>query len=230
VTSFVIKFCGMGVVASLISGAALALDEKQPFIEFSNPRETVSFDLRTVKLIQPGKFTISNTTVANPDYMKVELNALDIMREHCSSPDGNYEVGERALAGGEPDLPVKAIKVASDRHNDSWGRATTSKLVTWELPYSKFHDRGPIEKSFVCKYDNESEAYTYQHQRSLITNGTSSSMTFDCRRELVAFGGAEDYVSKPPFGSYAFGFYFNLCEAVIHERPFVSELEEFKSH
>jgi hypothetical protein len=219
--SVVRKSCAIGSIVSLVSWAALADGHKDRFIEFSNPLYTTTFDLSTVQMIVPGKFTINHTAIPNPDYMQLELAAMDVLRGHCSRPDGSYEARE-AFAAGAPDLPVKRIEVKTTRSMDSWGKPQETKLVSWELPYSKFKIGYPSLMYYSCKFTDRSETETYLAQRATITSGTSSLMTFDCKRQLVGFTGDRDIpLLQTSPGTYAHAFYLKVCATVTGEPPYL---------
>jgi hypothetical protein len=88
--------CAAYFVASC---SALADDQQKRFIEFPDGGDMTTYDLNTVQLIQPGKFTIIYTVVSNPDFMRLELKALDILREYCKRDDGLYPAPTDLLFG-----------------------------------------------------------------------------------------------------------------------------------
>jgi hypothetical protein len=119
--------CAAYFVASC---SALADDQQKRFIEFPDGGDMTTYDLNTVQLIQPGKFTIIYTVVSNPDFMRLELKALDILREYCKRDDGLYPAPTDLLTLGPSDMPVKNIEV---KNVDA-----QTKRTSWSYPYSKF--------------------------------------------------------------------------------------------
>jgi hypothetical protein len=65
-------------------------DDKR-FVECPGPAsETHVYDLKTVQMMQPGKFTIVGTFSPDPDVMRFELKVLDTLRTYCKDPDGSF--------------------------------------------------------------------------------------------------------------------------------------------
>ena len=83
------------------------------FLELSNDGDVTTYDLTTVQIILPGKFTVIGTTIDNPDVMKLELTALDTLRSYCGKPDGTYSPPDALFTLGKPDMPVANITVKS---------------------------------------------------------------------------------------------------------------------
>jgi hypothetical protein len=79
---------GKWLVASSPSWAG---DQDERFVEFPVPSgKTQTYDLSTVQMIEPGRFTIIGTSIDNADVMKLELKVLDTLRTYCNRPDGKY--------------------------------------------------------------------------------------------------------------------------------------------
>ena len=166
-------------------------------------------------MIVPGRFTVSHTDIANPDYMQLQLATIDLLRGYCSRAEGTYRVEENAFAAGTPDLPVKPIEVKAA----AWG----TKAVSWEYPYSKFTMVGYVpQMHYSCKFVDKSEFETYRAQLAVVTGGTSSLMMFDCSHQLVDLTGDRGtmlYQTKP--GSPVHDFYLKVCKAVTGEAPYL---------
>jgi hypothetical protein len=62
--------CTLWLLASCPSWAS---DETDRFVEFSHHGETTTYDLATVQMLQPGRFTIFSTSIDDPDVIKFEL-------------------------------------------------------------------------------------------------------------------------------------------------------------
>jgi hypothetical protein len=125
--------CAVSLTASWPS---LAGDQDNRFIEFPNARTTVTYDLSTVQMILPGKFTIISTSIDNPDVMKLELKVLSTLRTYCGRPDGKYPVPADVFTLGRPDMPVQNIEVKS-KQSELAGKTYPFKVVSWSYPYLK---------------------------------------------------------------------------------------------
>jgi hypothetical protein len=55
-----------------------AIEMADRFLELSTDRDTTTYDLSTVQIIVPGKFTVIKTTIDDPDVMTLELTALEL--------------------------------------------------------------------------------------------------------------------------------------------------------
>lgn len=117
-------------------GPSLA-GQNERFVEFRElPAKTRTYDLRSVQIIQPGRFTILSRSIDDADAMKFELTALDTLRKYCQRPDGKYEPPTDVFTLGPPDLPVKSIEVESSQ-TESGGRTRQFKKASWSYPYKK---------------------------------------------------------------------------------------------
>jgi hypothetical protein len=203
-----------------------ALDQKDRFLEFPDETETATYDLRTVQLIQPGRFTISYTVIANPDVMRFEFKVLAKLRTYCASADGHYPAPSDLLTLGPPDMPIKDIEVRSDVTRVA-GKAYPFKIASWPYPYQKLAKYYAI--SLHCKYSNRTEADLYSEAMSRITNGFSGRTVYDCRRGLHSLPliKDEELANARMFsirkGTYAFHYYEVVCGAVMHELPYIPE-------
>jgi hypothetical protein len=67
----------------LVACCPLLADQNERFVEFPEPTgKTRTYDLRTVQIIQPGRFTIVSTSIDDADVMKLELKVLDTLRSY----------------------------------------------------------------------------------------------------------------------------------------------------
>ena len=115
------------VVASCPSWA---IDDQDRFIEFLGDNNTETYDLSTVQMIVPGRFTIISTTIDNPDVMKFELTVLGTLQGYCMRPDGKYPAPTKLLALGPADMPVKTINVENNKKYQT-------RTVDWDYPYKR---------------------------------------------------------------------------------------------
>jgi hypothetical protein len=205
--------CAIWLVASFPSWAG---DQDGRFLEFPSGSTTTAFDLNTVQMIQPGRFTVIETTIDNPGVMKLELKVLDTLRAYCARAEGQYPAPADLLTLGPPDMPVKNIEVRSGRY----------KKVVWYYPYKMLHDEIGV---FDCKEPGRTEDESYWQDRALITNGLRSKTLYDCKRGLWGkFRNEDDDPAKGmigfvPKGTLAFKYYQSVCRAVTHETPYVPE-------
>jgi hypothetical protein len=198
----------------------LADDQQKRFIEFPDGGDMTTYDLNTVQLIQPGKFTIIYTVVSNPGFMRLELKALDILREYCKRDDGLYPAPTDLLTLGPPDMPVKNIEV---KNVDA-----QTKRTSWSYPYSKFAwpDGRQYGRVFFCKrplYRTQDEEYS--EARRVIMHGIRVKQLYDCKRGLhSSFVDVNDDLTKAIIGTVRKGtmatfYYASVCRAVTHEEP-----------
>ena len=107
--------------------SSAAQDER--FVEFSYVAEqTLIYDLATVRVLQPGRFTIVRTLIANANRMAFELKVLETLRTYCKHPDGKYPAPTDLFTLAPPDLPVKSIEVKTETKDQY-------KAVSWYYPY-----------------------------------------------------------------------------------------------
>ena len=213
--------CAAWVSASFLC-SALAQDR---FLEFSNSNETETFDLSTVQVAQPGRFTIVATTIGSPDVINLELNTLTTLSSYCAKPAGEHPAPKDILKLGPPDLPVQNIVVRE---------SGTEKWVHWSYPYKKLamgtaQDR--LEKSIMlqCRTGSKTEAQLFMEHRAKITNGSRMKRLFDCKRGLMGmfFDESDDPakamtspVIPDTFGAIQ---YTRVCIAVTRGKPYLSE-------
>jgi len=225
--------CTIWLVASCPSWAS---DQEKRFLEVPSANgKTTIFDLNTVQIIQPGKFTILTTVIAKPDVMKLELKTLDTLRTYCARPDGQYPAPADLLTLGPPDMPVMNIEVKSGEIKSA-GKLYQTKEASWSFPYSMLAvvfesgDKShvfPYRTFFRCKNIFQPEANEYSEVRRLIMNGLQTKKLYDCRRGLDGnFVDEKDDFTKANMGpvskgTFAFEFYLSVCQAVTHEAPYV---------
>jgi hypothetical protein len=150
-----------------------AAAEQDRFIEFPGDNDTMIYDLSTVQMIQPGRFTVVSTTIDNPDVMRLELQALAALKTYCARPDGQYPAPADLLTLGPPDMPVKSIEVESHK-------AYQTRTVEWFYPYKRlaYKFESGLQERFstviYCESPKVSAADAKRQNlesRSVITNG-----------------------------------------------------------
>jgi hypothetical protein len=138
----------IALLSLLTATSAHAEDIQNSFVEFKDEKEITTYDLRTVEIIQPGKFVIVETVLDNPDVMKFELKVLDTLRSHCARPVGFYTAPAEVFTLGPPDMSVKEIEV---RLIPLAGTNHSVKVVSWWLPYFKtMVGAGAHYESYAC--------------------------------------------------------------------------------
>jgi hypothetical protein len=187
-----------------------ASDQQNRFVEFPSQIDTLTFDLDTVQIISPGRFTIMSTKIDNPDVMKFELNTLTSLKSYCTRPDGKYPAPSDLFQLGQPDLPVGQIEVETHAP-DKW--------VFWKYPYRRLELNPAI--SFHCK--------TFGGSYNVITNGFRQKQVFDCKRDLSGWLGDESddpsnaFMMPVKSGTNGWGWYDGVCRAVTHQEPYQPE-------
>jgi hypothetical protein len=221
--------CAAWLVASSPSWAS---DQEKRFLEFPNDHNTVTIDLSTVQLIQPGRFTVIEMTIDNPDVMKLELKALATLRTYCARADGQYPAPADLLTLGPPDMPIESISVKSPQSKLASGKTYTFKMVSWAYPYERLAlgSAGQRPAFLHCKERDKMENETYLEALTSVMNGSRSKYLYDCKRGLEGiFWDEADDPTKPKLlysvskGTYSFGYYQAACLAVTHEAPYMPE-------
>jgi hypothetical protein len=205
-----------------LSSAAELADR---FLELSTDRDTTTYDLNTVQVIVPGKFTVIKTTIDNPDVMTLELTALDAIRSYCAQPDGSYSPPDRLFTLGKPDMPVEQITVKSGQ-TELGGKMYAWKRVVWRMPYKRLAIGGSEEwPSFFNCVGPLVKSSDFEVKRSGILNGTREKMMYDCKHGVMgSFEYEEDDVSKAFLGTVQGGFlrdYVALCRKLGTAEPYL---------
>jgi hypothetical protein len=193
---------------------------------------TITYDLTTVQMIQPGKFTIISTTIYHPDVMKFKLVVLDTLRSYCRLPDGKYDPPVKLFTLGKPDMPVEKIEIETKQTDN--GGSKKFKHVIWRMPYRKLARNGQtgLEEDigfFTCEGPAVKSAdEDYEEMRSVTMNGTSMKEMYDCKHGVMGtFIHTDDPLSKVIAGTNIRGAflkaYLGLCRAVTGEAPYISE-------
>ena len=200
--------------------------DQDRWIEIDYPDQTITYDLKTVRPIQPGKFTIISTNIYKPDVLRLHLRVLDTLKGFCARPDGQYQPPTDLFVLGPPDRPVEKIVVKTRPVS---GNGKKFKNVVWKLPYSKTASGSKEDVDF---FDCEGPAVgstdkEYQELRSSIMNGTTSKELYDCRRGVMGwFLHKDDPFSKAMLttnikGAFLIA-YMRLCYALTNQMPYLS--------
>jgi hypothetical protein len=213
--------CTIWLVASCPSWAG---DQGGRFLEFQYPggKDTKTYDLNTMQIIQPGRFTIVSTTIDNPDVMRFELKVLDTLRSHCARPEGKYPAPADLLTLGPPNMPVQNIEVRSTTLYGS----SRSKLVEWQYPYTRLALFNNQPRSLFLQCNDHQD---FSEVQNLFINGMRQKHLYDCKRGLS--GSFVDENNAPTKaitglvrkGTLDFKYYLSVCRAVTHEAPYVPE-------
>jgi hypothetical protein len=201
---------------------SLAAQDKR-FVEFQERGLTQTYDLSTVQMLQPGRFTIVSTQIDDADVMKLELKVLDTLRIYCKEPDGKYPAPTDLFALGPPDLPIATIDVQS--------YSSGLKYAFWYYPYDRLAGHlvnGRVvqkEMDLQCKDGLADEGF-YFAKRASIMNGYQTKGLFDCKRGLTGdFLHVDDdpeevfttFVKPQTSGHLV---YDDICLRVTHETPY----------
>ncbi len=195
------------------------------FLEFPNDKHITTYDLSTVQVIQPGRFSIISTTIDNPDVIRLRLKALDTLQTYCSRPYGEYPFPADLLTLGPADMPIKRIEVR--KYSD-----LTGKLVMWYYPYKRLAMSTPSEieeevDSVDCFADFKAQNQWFHDRLAVITNGSHMTEVFDCRRGLHGLMSVVDpskaLVGTVHPGTFQEDYYFRVCATVMHEVPYFPE-------
>ena len=213
IVAFQMKLIPLAFAACLAGACpSWAGDQDERFIEFlAAAGKTRTYDLSTVQMVQPGKFTIISTNIDDAETMKLELKVLSILKTYCGRPEGQYPAPTDAFVLGPPDMPVESIEV-------------TGNLVSWYYPYSRL---GMLAGAhLVCRKNGRTEEESYDQQRALIMSGLRSKELFDCKRGLSGFfidehdDPAKAIIGRVRADTYVANYYLGVCSRVTHEKPF----------
>ena len=204
-----------------------ATDQNKRFVEFPDAVSTVTYDLDTVNLLQPGRFSIIETTIDNPDVMRFELRVLGALGTYCTRTDGLYPAPGDVLTLGPADMPIHSIKVETVQPK-GYGKSERIKWVSWDYPYRRFAidtTEGLMEKpsrQFGC---GDKGRRAYNEEYSLITNGSRSKYLYDCKRGIQGLY-FDEQDEKPSLtapikkDTFAYEYYVSLCLHVTNEPPY----------
>lgn len=217
------RLAGSCIAASLVlSTSCWAAEEGKRFLEISTDNNVTAFDLSTVEMIQPGRFSIVSNTIDHPDIMKFKLKVLDTLHDFCKTKNGAYQWPEGKYAPpadvftlGPPDLLVEDIKVEND------SRSFIKRVINWKHPYERLARVSHGSSQLWC-----TDQYYMDSLRGA-TDGTSTKHFYDCKRGLTDYGVFHN-PEGPNWGfvrprTLQFREYFEVCQAVTHETPYTPE-------
>ena len=178
----------IALLSLLPATSALPQDMQNSFVEFNNGQSTTTYDLRTVEVIQPGKFVIVRTVIDDPDVMRFRLKLLATLQSHCARQEGSYPAPAEVFTLGPPDMPVEEIEVELLSP-----AAGSYKIASWRLPYTKtMVGKGAGFASFRC-INPPNHTQEYRESSNVILNGIRNKVLYDCNRGLSGdFFGGED--------------------------------------
>jgi hypothetical protein len=195
--------------------SASAAGSSGSFVEFHVPGgpyhpggQTDVFDLDTVHMTLPGKFTMVETIIDDPERVALQLNILDVLRPYCARPDARYPAPQKLLSMLNSEFAPDIIEV-----ND----AGIYKALSWSyIPMTGWN-----VTSLQCRTATEREDHWYLRQRSLITDGLKIKAIFDCKRGLSGFFLKDTGSGAPsnPVAEYLFTTMRILMEMVARGGP-----------
>jgi hypothetical protein len=199
----------------------LALGQSR-WVELDFDDRTITYDLTTVQMVDPGRFTILSNSQDHPDVIRFRLAVLRTLKSYCGRPDGEYAPSAELFALGPPDMPIEKIKVKTQTGSKPF------KNAVWVLPYLRLalgiHE--DIE-FFDCKGPAvESADKEYTDLQSSIMNGIASKTLYDCRHGIMGlFVNDDDPPSKaittPNIkGAYLMA-YSRLCPVIVGGVPYM---------
>jgi hypothetical protein len=212
---------------TLVSGSQVAA-ENDRWLKIDEDNFTITYDLTTVQMIGPGKFTIISTNVDHPDVMRLRLAALDTLRSYCMRPDGKYKPPIELFTLGKPDLPVEEIEVKSQ-----WDALSGKKFktATWDLAYRRLaRDLATAPKedfAFIrCEGWGASLDESYLEARSWLTNGSQTKVLYDCKRSVMGFFRSKDdslsnVITTTNIRGAYFDGYLRLCRKLTGHMPYI---------
>lgn len=192
---------------SLDEKAAASPANKQ-FVEIDRQNEHTVFDLRTVRMILPYKFSIVSTDIDNPDVLRLRLKVHDTLKTYCTRPDGEYEAPAELFTLGKPDMPVSKIRVAAENKKHS--------TVTWVFPYRRFEYTVDRKSRIYCGNPRGINDLI----RNEIRSGLTVRMTYDCGRALTGNdnGSIMSPVQRGTLGEEDYAF---ICNKVTGREPYL---------
>jgi len=197
-----------------VSCPAWAGNQEDRFVDFPSPGGTTTYDLSTVQMITPGRFTVIKTSIDDPDVMQFELTVTAILSTYCTRPPGKYPPPTDLLTLGPADMPLRDIEVVKDKVT----------IVNWNYPYTRLA-RGSEEGegSSFCKGQPDSEQ-AQTNLRSIIMNGFREKQLVDCRRGVWGWFSRESDEKPSTTMLLTAGDvveYSGVCRSVTHEAPYL---------
>lgn len=222
----------MTIQRAIMIGALIAFSwrpatlAQSRWIELDYDESTTTYDLTTVQMLDPGRFTISSNSQDHPDVIQLKLAVLTTLKSYCGRPDGEYVPSSELFTLGSPDMPVENIKVETL----PGAGIGPFKHVVWDLPYRRLalkYPNGSKEniEFFDCN-GRVSDDKEYDVLQSLIMNGTALKTLYDCRHGVLGFFlNTDDPPSKAITGTNIQGGYLDaylrLCPVIVGGSPYM---------
>lgn len=192
-------------ISLLVATAPVLAVAKDRFMEFDSINSTTVFDLSTVHILQPGKFSVTYTSTDHPDVMRLRLAILDEFKAVCGKPAGRYAMGQKVLAMKQADVAVEDIVVEAGK----------DKMVTWSKPW---YENSSVNGKGQTVQDSEFAVCTdkfFRDSRQVIMDGLKSKIQFDCKRAVMGlyFGSDSEPMMVDVRGGYT-TYYKGVCKAV----------------
>jgi hypothetical protein len=195
------------------------------WIELELEDGKITYDLTTVQLLDPGRFTILSKNQENADVIQLDLKILETLKSYCDRPDGNYVPPKEVFVMGPPDMDIKKILVKTSPGVKPF------KNVTWSIPYRRLALNVGSElrekfSFFDCMGPSvDSIDKEFQTMRYIIMNGIEARELYDCRHGIMGrFLNKDDPPSKAITTTNIRGVYLaayiRLCIAVVGGIPY----------
>jgi hypothetical protein len=97
------------LVLLTFSGQTAALAQSR-WVELDYNDSTITYDLTTVQMLDPGRFTIISNTQDHPDVIRLKLAVLTTLKSYCGRPDGEYPPPSKLFTLVPPDMAIENIK------------------------------------------------------------------------------------------------------------------------
>lgn len=197
------------------------------WVELEHGDTTITYDLTTVQMLDPGRFTIISKSQDHPDIIQFRLTVLKTLKSFCGRPDGEYPPPPELFTLGPPDMLIEKIEVKTQKTG-----SVPFKNAVWRLPYRRLalnYPTGPQE--YVSFFDCEGPAvksidHEYNGMKSLIMNGSAAKELYDCRHGILGlFLNTDDpsstaITSNNITGAYLAA-YVRLCATVVGGLPYM---------
>jgi hypothetical protein len=225
------RFLAALAAALLANQTAICQPITDRFVELRYGNSTWSYDLSTVIMLQPGRFTIRARIVEDPEGILIKLKVLDVLRQYCDRPDGDYPPPPNIIDWTLVDMPVGDITVRTEtKTSDSQLPGMPPyKAAKWQVPVKRlaYSDGSKDLQLLLChgKPGGTDEAYS-QH-RQVLLDGVVVKELYDCDRAIYGpFVDVDDDPSKAilrivPHESGVTHTYYAVCSKVTGKSPYL---------
>jgi hypothetical protein len=76
------------LLALLVFAGQTAALAQSRWVELDYDTNTITYDLTTVQMLDPGRFTIISNIQDHPDIIRLKLDVLTALKSYCGRPDG----------------------------------------------------------------------------------------------------------------------------------------------